>query len=83
MLFSQVIKKQMLHTVRKHEVIDQGKFKKGQLNESGKKGRMILGIMLVFFTNVLRCFLIKKQFPSFPFFGTHTKPHCVRGLSKN
>ena len=32
--------KNMLHPARKYGVIDQGKYKKGQVNESGKTGNV-------------------------------------------
>ena len=80
--FAREFQKYLSNAEHKHGVIDQVRYKKEQLNESGKKWNIMFRRMPMLRTNTWRCFYT-NQFSSLPFCGPHTKPHGVRGLSKH
>ena len=51
----------MSNAAHKHGVIYQGKYKKGQVNESGQKGNIMFTRMLILLTNMLIRFVIQTS----------------------
>ena len=68
--------KDLLHLEIKHGVIDQRKYKKKQVNESGHKGSIMFRRVPMSQTNMLRCFVIKTSFHHCNFV-VHTQRHMV------
>ena len=67
----------------KRGVVYQGKFKNGQVNESGQKGDIMFRMMLMSRIKMLKCFVIQTSFYKLTFCGPHKIPHGIRGLIKH
>ena len=69
-------KKHLSNAACKHGVISQEKYKKWQVNGSGKKDNIMFRSMLMFHTNMLRCFVIQTNFHHCHFV-VHTQNYMV------
>ena len=67
---------------RKHGVIDQVRYKNRSVIKIRQKGNIMFRMILMWRTKTY-FFCNTKQFLLLPFFGQHTKPYGVRGLSKH
>ena len=74
--FGQIISKHLYDAERKHEVIYKGKYKKGQVNGSGKKWNIMFRMMLMLRKNMWGCFVIQTSFHHCHFV-VHTQNHMV------
>ena len=70
--------KHLSNVEHKHGLIDQGKHKKGKVNESSKKGNIMFRRILMLCTKMLRCFVIQTSFHHCNFV-VHQKNRMVSG----
>ena len=68
---------------RKHELIDQGKYRKRSIKRKWTDREYHVQDNADVAHKYMKMYCNSNQFPKLPFFGSHPKPHVPRGLSKH